>query len=152
MPLPGPWRHGSIKEFLRNYLVEGKRYPECGSPDDGLSIDAACKMVPLVALYAGRPDLLHVAETAIRATQNTDMAVRYGLAFARCLEKLIMGKTTSPAEALGDTVAELRAEDSPGCIASELEDVLVGLAGLSLSQVGEHIRPPGALTPRAGFA
>lgn len=148
LPLPGPWRHGSIKQFLRNYTVNGKRYPECGSPDAGVSVDAACKMVPLVALYAGHAELQEAAEAVIRTTQNDDLSVRYGLAFARCLEKLILGETASPAAALEETVAEMQSS----CITSELEAVLVGLADLPLSKVGERIRPLEALTPGAGFA
>ena len=34
MPLPGPWRHGSIKAFLKNYVVEEKKFPDCGSSDE----------------------------------------------------------------------------------------------------------------------
>ena len=32
MPLPGPWRHGSVKGFLKKYVVE-KQFPKCGSAD-----------------------------------------------------------------------------------------------------------------------
>ena len=34
MPLPGPWRHGSIKGFLKQYVTEKKHFPECGSSDE----------------------------------------------------------------------------------------------------------------------
>ena len=34
MPLSGPWRHGSVKGFLKQYVVEKKKPSECGSSDE----------------------------------------------------------------------------------------------------------------------
>ena len=40
-------------------------------------------MIPLVALFAGHPDLLSKAEAAIRVLQESDMSVACGLAAVR---------------------------------------------------------------------
>ena len=34
MPLPGPWRHGSVKGFLKHYVNEKQKFPKCGSSDE----------------------------------------------------------------------------------------------------------------------
>merc|ERR1719473_2501547 len=99
MPIAGPWRHGSIKGFLTNYEVKGIKDPaKCGSDDS--QIDCVCKVAPLVARYAGLPELRTVVEQAIRVVQNTDPAVRWGLAFADVLEGLVLGQVQSVGEGL----------------------------------------------------
>lgn len=149
MPIAGPWRHGSIKQFLVKYLVEGKRYPECGSDDE--QVDGACKVVPLVALYAGDSQLAEHVETAIRATQNTDKAVSFGLAYARCLEQIILGEASTPAAAVRNVVASLQLGGS-GEVAGILEDVLEDLASLSLPEVGLRLKPAASSFQWAGLA
>ena len=48
-----------------------------------------CCQVPVIAAkYAGKSDLPAAVEAAVRAQQNNDTAVMYGLAAARILEKV----------------------------------------------------------------
>lgn len=44
----------------------------------------------LVARYAGKPELRARVEEAVRVQQNNDNAVRYGLAGALILEKVVL--------------------------------------------------------------
>lgn len=53
-----------------------------GQPDDS-QIDCVTKIAPLVAMFAGHPDLLFHVEDVIRMTQDNDIAVTIGLAAAR---------------------------------------------------------------------
>ena len=53
-----------------------------GRPDDD-SIDGVTKIAPLVAMYAGHPDLLFHVEDVIRMTQDSDTTVAISLAAAR---------------------------------------------------------------------
>ena len=53
---------------------------------DDTQIDCVTKIAPLVAMYAGHPDLLFHIEDVIRMTQDNDMAVAIGLAAARYIE------------------------------------------------------------------
>lgn len=46
-------------------------------------IDGITKLAPLVALYAGRAEMLEKVEKAIRVTQNNNMCVAVTLAAAR---------------------------------------------------------------------
>lgn len=53
-----------------------------GSETDA-QMDCTLRIVSLVALYAGRPEMLDKAEEVIRSTQNSDTSVAVGLAAAR---------------------------------------------------------------------
>ncbi|CAE8652235.1 unnamed protein product [Polarella glacialis] len=150
MPLPGPWRHGSINKFLTNYVVEGKRYPECGSDD--AQIDFACRIVPVVALYAGSPELSQIVEVAIRAIQNTESAVKFGLAFAKCLELLILGHAETPSAAVLSVVSSLKAADPEDAEAAGLERVLQDLAAMSLPEAALALKPKDNKFAFAGLA
>jgi len=97
MPVNGPWRHGSVKTFLTNYVTHGLDAAKSGSNDE--SVDGCCKVPPLVALYAGDASLLPIVERAVRVTQNTDKAVAYACGFARILESLVTGAAGTVAEA-----------------------------------------------------
>lgn len=117
MPLPGPWRHGSIKGFLANFVTKGLAPLESGSGDE--QVDGCCKVAPLVALYAGSPNLLPTVEKAVRVTQNTDTAVAFACGFARVLESLMLGSTASVAEACAEARSALR--DPSKCFSTPLD-------------------------------
>ena len=61
--------------MLREYL--------CLGCDKDEQMDCVLRIVPVVALYAGRPDMLDRAEEVIRVTQDNDTSVATGLAAAR---------------------------------------------------------------------
>ena len=65
--------------------------------------------IPVVALLAGRPDMLERCADAVRVIQNTDRAVAFGLAAARLLEAILLG--ASPPDAITATIAALRDPD-----------------------------------------
>ncbi|KAG5847365.1 hypothetical protein ANANG_G00125270 [Anguilla anguilla] len=85
LPIEGPWRHASLKGFLKN-VDAGKK--ETGCEDD--QIDGIAKLAPIVARYAGKPELLEKVEDAIRVTQDSDLCIAETLAAARILEHYIM--------------------------------------------------------------
>ncbi|XP_036378110.1 crystallin J1A-like isoform X2 [Megalops cyprinoides] len=86
LPIEGPWRHASLKSFLKN-VDAGKTETGC---DIDNQIDGITKLAPIVALYAGKPEMLKKVEDAIRVTQNNDMCVTETLAAARFLERYIL--------------------------------------------------------------
>lgn len=61
-------------------------YP--GSEDTQLP--AIAKLPPLVARYAGKPELVEFAESAIRMTNNNQTSVDYGLAATELMETAIL--------------------------------------------------------------
>ena len=91
----GPWRHGSVKGFLRNYVTEQKHYPDCGSSD--AQVDGVAKVAPVVALLAGQKELLATVDMAVRVVQNTDKSAAFACGFARVLEKVILGSKVNEA-------------------------------------------------------
>lgn len=51
--------------------------------ENDCQIDGIAKMAPIVAFYAGKPDMLEKVEQAVRVTQNNDACVAETLAAAR---------------------------------------------------------------------
>jgi len=150
MPLPGPWRHGSVKGFLKNYLNEGKRFPECGSDDE--QVDGCCKVAPLVALFSGQPDMLAQVDQAIRVSQNTDTAAGYACGFARVLEKLVLGLAPTLEEALSQAEVDLRdparsfKNPKDDEVAANLARVVRDFAGQAHGNVGMMLKPESGST------
>jgi hypothetical protein len=87
LPIKGPWRHISLAGFVKN-LKQGYHYPECGTGD--AQADCFVRIVPVVALYAGHPDLLEKVAEAVSITQDNPPAIAVGQAFARILEGIIV--------------------------------------------------------------
>ncbi|KAI1891433.1 hypothetical protein AGOR_G00143770 [Albula goreensis] len=86
LPIEGPWRHASLKSFLKN-MDMGKTETGC---DIDNQIDGIAKLAPIVAMYAGTQEMLERVEEATRVTQNNDMCVAETLAAARFLEHYIL--------------------------------------------------------------
>ncbi|BFZ07849.1 hypothetical protein BsWGS_10887 [Bradybaena similaris] len=101
LPIYAPWRHGCIKDFLKN--LQEKKSPPGSLTDD--QIDCAIRIIPVTALYAGHPDLLVKVEEALRVLQNCDLPVAVGLALARVLEQYILNG--NPEDVLATVVSAL---------------------------------------------
>ncbi|XP_028290474.1 crystallin J1A-like [Gouania willdenowi] len=86
LPIDGPWSNESLKAFFRN-VDAGKEETGC---DVDCQMDGVTKLAPVVALYAGKPEMLEKVEEAMRVTQNNDMCVAVTLAAARFLEHFIL--------------------------------------------------------------
>eukprot|EP00746_Dinoflagellata_sp_MGD_P037201 gnl/MRDRNA2_/MRDRNA2_189313_c0_seq1.p1 gnl/MRDRNA2_/MRDRNA2_189313_c0~~gnl/MRDRNA2_/MRDRNA2_189313_c0_seq1.p1 ORF type:complete len:272 (-),score=62.49 gnl/MRDRNA2_/MRDRNA2_189313_c0_seq1:367-1182(-) len=145
-PVKGPWRHGSIKGFLTKYTVNQERFPNCGSDDK--QIDCACKVAPLVALYAGDPQMYSHVEAAIRVTQNMDEAVGYGSAMAAILEPLVLGKAADVQQALDIALKEPKSSVA----AESLRPLLSTYASMSLHDLGKEMKPAEAKFEFAGLS
>ncbi|KAJ8270332.1 hypothetical protein GJAV_G00113110 [Gymnothorax javanicus] len=126
LPIEGPWRHASLKGFLKN-VDAGKK--ETGWDDD--QIDGIAKLAPIVAHYAGKPEMLEKVEDAVRLTQDNDLCIAETLAAARILEYYIM-KGPDP-EALDSVLKQL--EDPNRKSPQELDRAVVG----HLHQVKENL-------------
>lgn len=85
------------QRFLGHFVTKDLGSTASGSDDE--QVDGCCKVPPLVALYAGDPNLLTMVEQAVRVTQNTDTAVAFACGFAQILENLMLGKAASVQEA-----------------------------------------------------
>ncbi|XP_050409605.1 crystallin J1A [Patella vulgata] len=99
-PIQGRWLHKSLMDFLQNYK-DGKS--ETGSADK--SADCCIRMVPVVALYAGQPDMLERVRQVVQVTQNDELLIAAALAGARILENFIL-KGNNPS-AVQEVIIEL---------------------------------------------
>eukprot|EP00049_Salpingoeca_infusionum_P027835 m.34581 g.34581 ORF g.34581 m.34581 type:complete len:359 (-) comp9780_c0_seq2:399-1475(-) len=97
------YQDGSTQGFLQN-MKQGIQWPNCGAND--AQADAIVHSLPVIALYAGHPDMLSHVQTVTRITQNTDKAVAFASAAARILEKVVVNGT-SGYDAVHTTIAEL---------------------------------------------
>mmetsp|Transcript_86529 Transcript_86529/g.253289 ORF Transcript_86529/g.253289 Transcript_86529/m.253289 type:complete len:428 (-) Transcript_86529:698-1981(-) len=111
LPIKGPWRHGTVASFLKK-VAAGKPYPECGNPGDGSS-DCFVKIVPVVALYAGHPDLLQRVAEVCRVTQNNPFCEAYACTAARILEQMIL-EGASGEDAVSQAVGSLHSSSRGG--------------------------------------
>ncbi|KAL0966919.1 hypothetical protein UPYG_G00302270 [Umbra pygmaea] len=100
LPIEGPWRHASIKSFIRN-MDAGKDETGCETDNQP---DGIAKLAPIVAFYAGKPDMLEKVEDAVRVTQNNDVCVADTLAAARILEHFMLN---GPSENVLEAVVDL---------------------------------------------
>ncbi|TRY93710.1 hypothetical protein DNTS_029411 [Danionella cerebrum] len=97
LPIEGPWRQSSLKSFIRNVdagmeetgavssaelTLSSDNHPKhCCETDN--QIDGIAKLAPIVAFYAGKPEMLERVEEAVRVTQNNDLCVAVTLTAAR---------------------------------------------------------------------
>jgi len=88
-PQKRPWRNGSITDFIKK-SNRGKSWVECGSSVDK-QVDCMLRIIPVVALYAGSPELANAVDTAVCITQTTTEAREYAAAAAMLLESCILG-------------------------------------------------------------
>ncbi|KAG8009364.1 Crystallin J1B [Nibea albiflora] len=156
LPIDGPWRNGSLKAFFRN-VDAGKE--ETGSDVD-CQMDGVTKLAPVVAMYAGRPEMLEKVEKAMRVTQNNDMCLAVTLAAARFLEHFILNGPDR--NALDAVLAQLN--DPKRQNPQELDLAVISLPGafqgallgvLTLNQLDEAVRDTmrcgGCTASRASF-
>lgn len=104
VPINGPWRHGTLDAFARNFEACGAAYKAEASD---ASVDALIRALPpaVVAGVAGiDPDA--AVEVAVELTQTNASAIAHAKAFARALATVVQG-TFSPREALDAEAAHL---------------------------------------------
>nr|XP_054755491.1 crystallin J1A-like [Lytechinus pictus] len=101
-PIHGPWRDKVLKDFLAKYATKEE---ETGS-DDMTDMHAVIQVVPVVALYAGQPEMLEKVEEAVSVTMTADEAIVHSLAAARILEYFILNGSNG--NVVDDVIKELR--------------------------------------------
>ncbi|XP_077987194.1 crystallin J1A-like isoform X2 [Glandiceps talaboti] len=84
-PKHGPWTPGPIKTFLSKYKTD----PVTGD-EKGTDMHTTTAIIPVVAKYAGQPEMLAKARKIIKVTSTNTEAIAFGLAGARLLEQYIL--------------------------------------------------------------
>ncbi|XP_003729312.1 crystallin J1A [Strongylocentrotus purpuratus] len=101
-PIHGAWRDQVMKDFLVKYTAGEE---ETGS-DKGTDMHAIIQVVPIVALYAGQPEMLERVVEAVSVTMTADEAIVHSLVAARILEYFILNG--GDGNALDDVVKQLK--------------------------------------------
>lgn len=139
-PIDGPWRNGCIKDFLKN-LIDNKT--PTGSADDD-QIDCVIRIIPIVALYAGHPDMLYKVEAGLRVLQDSDLSVAAGLAAARVLEQYILeGDPGDVLKTVIDQLSDLKRknpQDLDVAVIGQLRQVVKFKDTPHVQTVSEHFK------------
>ncbi|XP_071511473.1 crystallin J1A-like [Diadema antillarum] len=85
-PIQAAWRNQVIKDFMKKYEAGME---ETGS-ERSKDMHAIIQVVPVAALYAGRPEMLDKVEEAVSVTMTADEAIVHSLVAARIVEHYIL--------------------------------------------------------------
>lgn len=106
-PIKGKWRNLVLNRFIQ-YFPTGVSLEEYVDDDTNVDPDNITRLIPLVALYAGRPDMLKVAEEAALQSQVNDMIITLVLASCRIVQQFILYEGMSLENHLSTVIAELK--------------------------------------------
>ncbi|XP_070563743.1 crystallin J1C-like isoform X2 [Ptychodera flava] len=124
LPIKGPWKPQVIKHFEANFI---QKKAVTGS-EVKRDMHAVCIVPPLVAKYAGDPDLLLKVKSAVEVTTVKEEAAVVAMAATRLLEHYVLHG--SDEKAVDKVIAELKNPDrrhpqaKDAEVADELEIVL----------------------------
>ena len=106
-PIKSKWRNFVLNRFIQ-YYPTGMSLDDYTDDDRNVDPDNITRLVPLVAMYAGRPDMLDVAEEAALQLQVNDMIITIILAVCRIVEQFILHGDTDIEKLLSAVIAELK--------------------------------------------
>ena len=104
-PIQSKWRSFLLTRFTE-YYPTGRTLEDYPDIVHNVDPDNIVRLVPLVALYAGKPEMLIKAGNAIMQLQVSDIAVTVVLAACRVLEQYILHGQTEEGETLVNKVIE----------------------------------------------
>lgn len=88
-PIHGNWRNGLLRRFCELHS-EGRTLDDLTEEDKNVDPDNIPRLVPLVALYAGKPEMLEQAENAAAQLQSNDASLAIVLAACRLIERFVL--------------------------------------------------------------
>ncbi len=92
-PIHGKWQSFQLRRFAKCHS-EGVTVESLKEEDSNLDPDCIPRNVPLIALLAGRPELLSTLQESVLLTQTNDMMMAIVSSTARLIERYIMNGTT----------------------------------------------------------
>ena len=97
-PIQGRWQDFLLKRFSKCY-AEGKTVADLDEDDKNVDPDDIIRCVALIALYAGKPELLDLAYEASNQFHSSDLMLAVDLAAFRIMEQYILGTTGGKSDA-----------------------------------------------------
>ena len=107
LPMEGKWQTFLLRRFV-NCHAAGKKVEDLEEEDTNVDPDNIPRIVPLVALYAGKPDLLQLAEEAALQIQVADTTVSIVLATCRIMEQYVLSVDKPVERVIEDLKSPLR--------------------------------------------
>lgn len=123
----------SVKSLIAR-IEAGDKFPECGDPEDAQA-NAFVKLPPIVAHYAGKPELVAAVDATVRVQQNNNASAIAGLLAAKLLEKVILGSS------IADALQWLSCEPSLQPHGAELAAVVESVKGKPLKDITSQLGP-----------
>lgn len=108
-PIKGKWRTFVLNRFVK-YFPTGETLESYLNNEDDANLDPdnIIRLLPLVALYAGRHEMLQLAEEAALQLQVNDMNITIILAACRIMESFILHTDLSIEDHLKAVIADLK--------------------------------------------
>jgi hypothetical protein len=106
-PIKGKWRNFVLNRFV-TYFPTGVTLEDYIHVDSNVDPDNIVRLIPLVALYAGQPDMLQIAEEAALQLQVNDMITTLVLAACRIVQQFILHGEMGSEHQLKAVIAELK--------------------------------------------
>lgn len=88
-PVEGKWQGFNLRRFTKLY-AEGKSLEDESEEDSNVDPENISRSVPLVALYAGSPEMFSMVHTASSQLQTSDLILTIVLASCRIMEQYIL--------------------------------------------------------------
>ena len=108
-PIKKKWRNFVLNRFVNYYPTGDSLENYVDENDTNVDPDNIVRLVPLVILYAGQPNMLEVAEKAAQQLQVNDMIITIVLAACRIIEQFVLHEEGKSCEDhLKAVIAELK--------------------------------------------
>ena len=128
-PIQGKWRNPLLFRFS-NLHAEGKKVEDMLEEDLNVDPDNIPRLVPLVALLAGKPNMLETAYDAAAQLQKSDLILTTVMAACRLIERYILDGASADVHSLEKVIEDLKKTDRSfplpldRAMAGHLKDVL----------------------------
>ena len=129
-PIHQKWRGFILRRFTECH-AKGVTVESLKEEDANLDPDNIPRNIPLVAMLAGKPELLSTLQESVLQTQTNDMMVAIVMAAARIIERYILnGSAEPPVHPVEQVMQDLRnpkrlcPDDLDLAMAKHLKDVL----------------------------
>ena len=128
-PIQGKWRNPLLLRFS-NLHAEGKKVEDMLEEDLNVDPDNIPRLVPLVALLAGKPNMLEMAYDAAAQLQKSDLILTTVMAACRLMERYILDGASADVHSLEKVIEDLKKSDRSfplpldRAMAGHLKDVL----------------------------
>ena len=110
-PIIGPWQAFVPRRFVECYSSD-KNVRDLAEEDKDVSPDNIVRLVALVALYAGKPEMLAKAEEAALQMQYSDMVLAVVLTACRLMEQYILhGESRENLAFVEKVIEELKSKE-----------------------------------------